>query len=103
MHQVNASDLSGLRDSLLTALERYHSGPRAIIVQLCLAVAGLALQSPGWSNPVAMMIESFGRNSETVPVLLQFLTILPEELMNTRIPVTVGESYSNVNLQLVAG
>jgi len=36
------------------------------------------------------MIDLFGRNPLTVPALLQFLTVLPEELCsNTKIPVTV--------------
>lgn len=64
-----------------------------MITQLCLAVSGLALQLPQWDNAVQTMIESFGTNPATVPVLLQFLTVLPEELAsNTRIPVTVGQS-----------
>lgn len=77
---------------MLTALERYHAGPRTIIVQLCLALAGIALQMPSWVNAVEQMIESFGRNPATVPILLQFLTVLPEELnSNTKIPVTDDE------------
>lgn len=75
----------------MAALQTYHAGPRTIIVQLCLAVAGLALQLPAWENPVQSMIQAFGSNPATVPVLLQFLTILPEELnTNTRIPVIVS-------------
>ena len=36
------------------------------------------------------MADVFGANPATVPALLQFLTVLPEELMtNTRITVTV--------------
>jgi transportin-3 len=36
------------------------------------------------------MIDSFGRNPETVPILLEFLTVLPEELNNNhKIPITV--------------
>lgn len=88
---MDASNLLPLRDTLITALERYHSGPRTIIVQLCLAVSGLALQLPAWDNAVQTMIDSFGRNPVTVPTLLQFLTVLPEELnSNTKIPVTVS-------------
>jgi transportin-3 len=87
---VDHAHLLPLRDTLLTALERYQTGPRTIVVQLCLAVAGLALQLPTWNNAVQSMIDSFGRNPATVPTLLQFLTLLPEELnSNTRIPVTV--------------
>jgi len=37
------------------------------------------------------MIDSFGSNPAAVPALLQFLTLLPEEIdSNTRIPVTVS-------------
>jgi transportin-3 len=60
-------------------------------VQLSLALSGLALQLPNWDNPVQSMIDLFGRNPATVPILLQFLTVLPEELNgNPRIPVTVS-------------
>ncbi|CAL1695258.1 unnamed protein product [Somion occarium] len=92
LHQVDAAHRFALRDTLLTALERFATGPKNIMVQLCLAIAGLALQLPTWENPVQDMIDSFGRNSATVPTLLQFLTLLPEELTsNTRIPVTDEE------------
>lgn len=90
LHQVDSANLPTLRETLLTALQTYHTGPRTIIVQLCLAVAGLSLQLPSWENPVQTMIDTFGRNPVTVPILLQFLTLLPEELnTNTRIPITV--------------
>ena len=92
LHQVDAANLLPLRDTLISALQRYHTGPRTVITQLCLALSGLALQLPQWDNAVQTMIESFGTNPATVPVLLQFLTILPEELTsNTRIPITVGQ------------
>jgi hypothetical protein len=44
------------------------------------------------------MIAAFGQNPATVPALLQFLTLLPEELnTNTRIPITVRlSSFSSV-------
>ncbi|KAF9455127.1 ARM repeat-containing protein [Macrolepiota fuliginosa MF-IS2] len=92
LDQVNSENRMALRDTLLAALQTYHTGPRTIIVQLCLAVAGLALQLPAWENPVQTMIETFGKNPATVPVFLQFLTLLPEELnTNTRIPLTDEE------------
>ncbi|KAH7883499.1 armadillo-type protein [Phlebopus sp. FC_14] len=92
LHQVDTTNLLLLRDTLITALKTYHTGPRTIITQLCLAISGLALQLPSWENAVQSMIETFGTNPATVPVLLQFLTVLPEELAgNTRIPVTDDE------------
>jgi len=46
---------------------------------------------PTWTKAVEGLIESYGQNPSMVPVLLQFLTVLPEELYsNTKIPVTVG-------------
>lgn len=90
LHQVEGPHLLDLRDTLVAALEHYQAGPRTIIVQLCLAISGLALQLPQWGNAVQGMIERFGQNPATVPILLQFLTVLPEELnTNTKIPVTV--------------
>ncbi|KAG1825839.1 armadillo-type protein [Suillus subaureus] len=92
LHQVDPSNLLPLRDTLVTALERYQSGPKTIITQLCLALSGLALQLPAWDNALQSIVETFGANPATVPVLLQFLTILPEEVSgNTRIPVTDDE------------
>ncbi|EAU93203.1 mRNA transport regulator [Coprinopsis cinerea okayama7 len=92
LHQVAPENLPSLRDTIIAALHTYHTGPRNIIVQLCLALAGLALQMPDWENPVQQMVDSFGMNPATVPTLLQFLTTLPEELTgNTKIPVTDDE------------
>lgn len=95
LHQVDPSHLLPLRDTLITALESYKSGPKTIITQLCLALSGFALQLPAWENALQTMVETFGTNPATVPVLLQFLTVLPEEVSgNTRIPVTVSGGTS---------
>ncbi|KAJ6519728.1 armadillo-type protein [Mycena sanguinolenta] len=92
LHQVDAANLPGFRDTIVAALQRHRTGPKTVIVQLCLAIAGLAMQFPSWTNAVQFMIDSFGRNPETVPVLLEFLTILPEELNNNhKIPITDDE------------
>src|SRR5882762_10353086 len=104
LSQVDQSHLLPLRDTLLTALERYQTGPRSVIVQLCLAISGLALQLPAWDSPVQGMIDSFGRNAATVPTLLQFLTLLPEELnSNTRIPITVRRFLCLLVVHLLTG
>jgi transportin-3 len=94
LNQVDPANLLPLRDTLLAALQTYNAGPRTIIVQLSLAIAGLALQLPAWEDPVQDLITSFGRNPTTVPTFLEFLTVLPEEITtNTRIPVSVSASY----------
>ncbi|KAF8507015.1 ARM repeat-containing protein [Russula emetica] len=99
--QVDPAQLFPLRDIILAALEHFKEGPRAIILQLCLALSGLALQLPTWTNAVEGLIDSYGQNPSMVPVLLQFLTVLPEELYsNTKIPVTDHE-YADRSAQLL--
>ncbi|EPQ60569.1 ARM repeat-containing protein [Gloeophyllum trabeum ATCC 11539] len=103
LHQVDEANLLSLRDTLVTAIEHYHSGPRTILIQLCLAVSGLALQLPAWRNPVETLIEKLGKNPVTVPALLHFLTVLPEELTtNTKIPVTDDEYRERAQTILTA-
>jgi len=47
------------------------------------------------------MINTFGANPTTVPVLMQFLTLLPEEVhTNSKIPITVSPSLSITNVLL---
>ncbi len=90
LEQVPPPQRIALRDTLLTALSAYASGPRVIQTQLSLALSGLALQldESQWPTVVPGMIERFGASPETVPVLLEFLTVLPEEVItNHRIPV----------------
>ncbi|KAI0936668.1 hypothetical protein AcV5_004749 [Taiwanofungus camphoratus] len=103
LNEMDAVDVFQFRDSLVTALETYHAGPRTIMIQLCLAISGLALQLPAWEDPVQNMIDQFGRNPATVPVLLEFLTVLPEELnSNTKIPVTDEEYKERASKLLTA-
>lgn len=90
LEQVPSEQRISLRDTLLTALSAYASGPRVIQTQLSLALSGLALQldESEWPTVVPGMIERFGSSPETVPVLLEFLTVLPEEVItNHRIPI----------------
>lgn len=77
------------------------AGSRAILVQLSLALADLALQMPEWENVVGGMMDEYGKDPATVPVLLGFLKCLVEEAGNPRIPLSVrlgSVSISGVKL-----
>lgn len=90
LNQVAPAERPALRDFLVRAMDKFHGGPRSVLVQVCLALAGLALQLPEWQNPVQDILQQFGANPIKVPALLQFLTLLPEEMAsNTKIPITV--------------
>ncbi|KAG8932286.1 Nuclear import receptor [Tulasnella sp. 418] len=89
LHQLDAAQRLGLRDTLLTAIRQYATGPRVVLIQICLALSGLALQMKEWENAVMDVITALGQDPTTVPALLQFLTVLPEEVSsNTRIPMS---------------
>lgn len=88
-----------LKDTLLDALVLYAQGPRVVQTQLCLALAGLALQIPEshWGSVVPGMIERFGGSPDTVGVLLEFLSVLPEEVStNHRIPLSNAAYHERV-------
>ncbi|KAH8120311.1 ARM repeat-containing protein [Phellopilus nigrolimitatus] len=103
LNQLDPAFIPPLRDTLLTALESFSSGPKNIVVQLSLALSGLALQFPAWQDvAVQNVIDKFGQNPETVPTLLELLTVLPEEVCsNTKIPVT-GEEYKMGSAKLLS-
>ena len=99
LEQLEGASQEQLRDTLLHALDMYASGPRVIQTQLCLALAALALQMPEsrWGAVIPQMIERFGSAPTTVGVLLEFLTVLPEEVsMNHRIPIDNAAYHERV-------
>lgn len=79
-----------LRDSLLNALTQNSiRSSKVVLVQLCLSLADLALQLPEWPNVVADLIEKLGKDPQTVPILLEFLTVFPQEIVgNSKINIT---------------
>ncbi|THH11118.1 hypothetical protein EW145_g861 [Phellinidium pouzarii] len=93
LNNLDPSFIPPLRDTLITALESLTGGPKSIIIQLSLALSGLVLQFPAWQDiAVQNVIDKFGQNPATVSTLLEFLTVLPEEISsNTKIPVNSDE------------
>jgi len=94
--QLPKDSLPALRDSFLQSLTTFSSpsaptGSRAIVTQLCLALADLAFQMPEWKDVVPGMIENFGTRVECVEMLLEFLKCLVEEAGNGKIPISVSQ------------
>jgi transportin-3 len=83
-----------LRDSLLTALRNFASGPRVILTQICIALADIALQltPQQWNDPVASMIEQFGKEPDMAAALLEFLQVLAEEF-NSNYKISVNNEF----------
>ena len=67
---------------------------RSIAKQLSIALADLAIQmtghesnavNAGWEDPVGFMIDNFSRGGpDHLAMLLEFLTVLPEELASNQ-------------------
>ncbi|KAF1802852.1 armadillo-type protein [Mucor lusitanicus] len=84
-----------LRDSLVDLLWQSSSGPKAVMIQLCLAIADLAIQLLQWKTVIPDLVDKFGKTPHGSICLLEILKILPEEMNNnTRLPLTDHEYKS---------
>lgn len=80
-HELPPESHPSLRDSLLGHLSRVNEDTAPVIVtQLSLAMADLALQMATWKTPVLDLITRFSSSTVHIPVLLEVLTVLPEEV-----------------------
>lgn len=70
---------------------KHRASSKVIRTQLCLSLAGVALRMLEWDNPVAHMTNVFGGSTDDAAYLLEFLTVLPEEVNDNRnSTLTVG-------------
>lgn len=92
MIDLDATARLQLRDSLLGFLCTRVGEIRAVRVQLCLALADLAIQMLDWKTVIPDLTEAFGRSREKVTLLLEILKVLSEEMeSNSRIPLSVSD------------
>jgi transportin-3 len=96
LNQLPSDQLPLLRDTLVSTLRQYSAGPRNILVQICLALSALSVQMGDWApHAVHNLIETLGTVPATVPGLLQFLAVLPDDVSsNARIPISVSYTGS---------
>lgn len=65
-------------------LATFHSGPKPIRLQLCVCLANLAIQMTEWKNVLADVVTALGSDPATLPCVLDFLRVLPEEVTHGR-------------------
>ena len=70
-----------MRDSLFNHLTILATADITVTRQLALALTDLALQMTSWVGVVSDIIEKFKNNITTIPVLLEILKVLPEEVI----------------------
>lgn len=65
-------------------LKHYSAGPKPIRVQLCVCLAILAIQIKGWKDVLPTVVSALGDNIESHAAILDFLRVLPEEVIEGR-------------------
>ena len=83
-------------------LATFHAGPKPIRLQLCVCLANLAIQMTEWKDVLKDVIDALGTDPATLPCVLDFLRVLPEEVTHGRkIALTVRpiEPRSIINLR----
>lgn len=97
IHQLPRDALLALRDSIISLLVNYRTGARPIRTQLCVCLAGLALQMLEWKDVINLLVTALGNDVQSSIVLLEFLTVLPEEVGDGRkVSLTVSSCASRV-------
>ncbi|OAL47837.1 ARM repeat-containing protein [Pyrenochaeta sp. DS3sAY3a] len=84
LHQVPRAQLPELRASIMRNLATFHAGPKPIRLQLCVCLANLAIQMTEWKDVLTDVVQTLGTDPATLPCVLDFLRVLPEEVTHGR-------------------
>ncbi|KAH6857261.1 armadillo-type protein [Alternaria rosae] len=84
LHQVPRAQLPELRASIMRNLATFHAGPKPIRLQLCVCLANLAIQMTEWKDVLKDVVNALGSDPATLPCVLDFLRVLPEEVTHGR-------------------
>lgn len=84
LHQIPRESLPPLRDTLLNLLKTFRAGPKPIRTQLVVCLANLAIQMTEWKDVLPMILSTLGNDQTSLPCVLEFLKVLPEEVTEGR-------------------
>ncbi|XP_049782122.1 importin-13 [Schistocerca cancellata] len=92
-HEIPIDQYTPLRNQILGSIASHCSGPKIVLSKLCAALAAYIINvtPEHWPNPINELIQTFLTPSTTVPaertawILMEILTMLPDELNNSRI------------------
>ncbi|KAI9840359.1 MAG: Nuclear import receptor [Sclerophora amabilis] len=99
--QLPRESLLALRDSLLSLLTSYRSGPRPIRTQLCVCLADLAIHMLEWKDVLQLVGSTLGSDPENGDCILEFLKVLPEEVTEGRKITLTEEELSTRTKELL--
>eukprot|EP00041_Stephanoeca_diplocostata_P030293 m.913990 g.913990 ORF g.913990 m.913990 type:complete len:958 (+) comp23728_c1_seq2:149-3022(+) len=91
-HDLPPDARLGLRESLLSNVTNHASSTPAVTTQLSVAVADLAIQMMReWSTSIQDLVTMLSAQPATISCLLDILAVLPEEIDNEWLPLTMKE------------
>lgn len=88
-HQLPSEAAAPLRDAVVHLVKRHAAGAggKAIRTALCVALATLAMNMADWASPledVVRVLVGDGGDAASWDALLQFISVLPEEVTESR-------------------
>lgn len=83
LHQVPKDARMHLKDQVLVLLAQNAELLAVVGVQLCIALAAFAMQVAEWESPIQELMSKFN-STEMIPLLFEFLRVLPEEFQSDR-------------------
>ncbi|KAF3052854.1 Nuclear import receptor [Didymella keratinophila] len=84
LHQIPRDQLPQLRESIMKNLVVFRAGPKPIRLTLCVCLANLAIQMTEWKDVLTDIVSALGSDPATLPCVLDFLRVLPEEVTHGR-------------------
>jgi transportin-3 len=77
----------------------HRNGTKSVVTQLVLALADLSVLLVDWADPITIMLDSYSSEPDMIPCILEFLTVLPEELHDHRFLTTDVSSFTSFVLK----
>ncbi|KAH7070976.1 armadillo-type protein [Paraphoma chrysanthemicola] len=103
LHQVPRAQLPELRASIMRNLATFHAGPKPIRLQLCVCLANLAIQMTEWKDVLTDVVNTLGTDPTTLPCVLDFLRVLPEEVTHGRKIALTEVELTERTVELIDG
>ena len=101
--QFPESNFENLKNSLLEILSKYTAPNQKLIrTQLSIALSHFALQYLSWRNALSEIINKLSSLETLLPVLLEFLKILPEELSDVKKTNLTDSEFNQRTQELIS-
>ncbi|KAG7665858.1 MTR10 [[Candida] subhashii] len=101
--QLPESNYEQLKNSILDIIVKYSLPNQKLIrTQLSVALSQLALQYLSWTNAFSEIVNKLSSNQSLLPVLLEFLKILPEELSDVKKTNLSDEEFNQRTQNLIS-